>query len=152
MKLALASHQKVENFFREYFANKELCLSHFHIYSGFWARLITKTFKLNGITLGKHVFIDPAFVTRDAETGLLIAPFKLIVHEATHVLQYQRLGFLGFLFSYLKEWFAFIRLRQSSDLETRWQAYYAISHETEARDAAEAYTLWNEKSKIKNAK
>jgi hypothetical protein len=42
----------------------------------------------------------------------------------------------------LKEWFAFLREQGKRDLQTRWQAYYAIKHETEAREAASAYAEW----------
>jgi hypothetical protein len=141
MRLAPASHKKIEDFFRQYFGEDDLRLPPIQIYCGFWAKLLAKIFKIYGITFGRHVFIDPAFVSRD-ENGLPIAPFHLIVHEATHVIQYQKEGFFGFLLGYLREWIKFIREQGSRDISTRWQAYYALRHETEARAAAEAYGEW----------
>lgn len=146
MKLATASHSKIENFFRVYFKDSNLKLPAFHIHCGFWAKTLCRVFKINGITLGRHVFIDPVFVTRSLD-GKINAPFELIVHESTHVLQYANEGFIGFLYSYLKEWFAFLRRQKKRDLETRWQAYYGIRHEEEARAAAEAYRSWRTESK-----
>lgn len=141
MKIAADSHQKIEEFFRLYFKDEKLVLPEFKIYCGFWARKICRIFKIHGVTLGQHVFIDPVFVTIDY-AGKIQAPFELIVHEATHVLQYAREGFFGFLTGYLKEWLAFLREQKKRDLQTRWRAYYAISHETEARQAASAYSEW----------
>lgn len=141
MKIAADSHRKIEDFFRIYFKNEKLVLPQFQVHCGFWARTICRTFKIHGITLGKHVFIEPVFVTID-RAGKLHAPFELIVHEATHVLQYAKEGFFGFLIGYLKEWFAFLRNQGKRDLNTRWQAYYAIGHEAEARAAASAYAEW----------
>jgi hypothetical protein len=141
MKIAADSHQKIEEFFQLYFKSDSLVLPKFQIHCGFWARTICRTFKIHGITLGRHVFVDPVFVTID-RAGKIYAPFELIVHEATHVLQYAREGFLGFLIGYLKEWFAFLREQGKRDVQTRWQAYYAIGHEMEAREAASAYAQW----------
>ncbi len=138
MKIAAESRRKIEEFFRIYFKDENLVLPEINVYCGFWARLLCRTFKINGITFGKRVFIDPAFVTINRE-GKIQAPFELIVHEATHVLQYAKEGFFGFLIGYLKEWFAFLREQGKRDLQTRWQAYYAIGHEAEARAAATAY-------------
>jgi hypothetical protein len=141
MKLAQASQQKLELFFQQYFNDENLKLPLFQVHCGFWASLITKTFKISGITLGNHIFIAPAFVEREKERKAVV-DFDLIVHEATHVLQFQSQGFYGFLFSYLKEWIKFIQKQRKRDLDTRWQAYYSIPHEREARDAAFAYSKW----------
>lgn len=149
MRLAPVSHKKIEEFFRQYFGEDDLRLPPIMIYSGFWANLLTKTFKLNGITFGRRIFIDRAFVRRD-ENGLPFAPFDLIVHEATHVVQYQKEGFFGFLLSYLKEWIKFIREQGSRNIETRWQAYYALRHETEARAAAAAFAEWRAKLSLES--
>lgn len=150
MKIAAESHKKIEEFFRLYFDNDKLKLPEFKIYCGFWARGICRTFKINGITLGRRIFIDPAFVTVNLAEGKVYAPFELIVHEATHVLQYAREGFIVFLIGYLKEWLAFLREQGKRDLQSRWQAYYAIKHEAEARAAATAYAEW--KSELARAK
>jgi hypothetical protein len=143
MKLAADSHQKI------YFNDETLVLPRFHVHCGFWAKLLAKVFKIHGITLGNHVFIDPMFVER-GENGLPLASFSLIVHEATHVLQYQKEGFFGFLLGYLREWFKFLREQGKRDVDTRWQAYYALRHETEARAAAEAYAIWRAESSQKS--
>jgi hypothetical protein len=148
MKLSDKSHKKIEEFFRQHFADRNLSLPVFNLYLGRGARLITKTFKIDGITLGRHIFIAPHFLEQDID-GNWKLPFSLVVHEATHVLQYQKMGFIGFLFSYLKAWFAFLRSQRSRDLQTRWQAYYAIPHEEEARLAAAAYQEWRREKAAK---
>jgi len=150
MKIAAESRRKIEEFFRIYFKDENLVLPEFSIYCGFWARAICRTFKISGITLGRRIFIDPAFVTINLAEGKIYAPFQLIVHEATHVLQYAREGFFGFLIGYLKEWLAFLREQGKRDVQTRWQAYYAIKHEAEAREAATAYVEW--KTELAKAK
>lgn len=147
MRLAAKSQQKIEQFFQQFFEDAGLQLPLFQIHCGFWSNLLTKTFRISGITLGKHIFISPAFVGRD-EFGKLIADFDLIVHETTHVLQYHKQGFWHFLFSYVREWVVFIRRQGRRDIETRWQAYYATPHEKEARAATIAYAKW--KSEIKS--
>lgn len=140
MKLSADSHSEIQQFFRHHFADDNLILPNFHVHCGYWARKFTSLFKIHGITLGRHVIIDSAFVTR--ENGKQIANSGLIVHEATHVLQYKHEGFFGFLYKYLREWLAFMRSEGKRDKETRWQAYYAIGHEAEARLAAEKYIQW----------
>ncbi|MBC7796383.1 MAG: DUF4157 domain-containing protein [Pyrinomonadaceae bacterium] len=147
MKLSTTSHKKIENFFREHFKDDEINLPNFHIHCGKWARRFTKLLKIHGITLGNHVIISPDFVRRD-ERGKLVGDFSLIVHEATHVLQYKNEGFFGFLWNYLKAWFAHLKQQKKRDIVSRQNAYYAIPHEEEARAAAANYTNWREENKI----
>ena len=141
MRIADASLAKMQEFFRQYFADENLILPVFQVHYGRFSRSLCRVFKISGITVERHVFIDPVFLTIDRQ-GRIRAPFELMIHEATHVLQYARYGLIGFLFSYLKEWSAYLKNAGKRDLETRWQAYYAITHEVEARRAAEAYRLW----------
>ena len=67
---------------------------------------------------------------------------KLLVHEITHVLQYQKEGFFGFLVNYFKEYLTGIKRRKKWDSISRMYAYLDIPHEIEARDSASKFIKW----------
>jgi len=62
---------------------------------------VTRTLKIGASTFGRRVLVSPALARRDASQRLIV-PGWLVAHEAVHVLQYERAGFVGFLVSYLK--------------------------------------------------
>jgi hypothetical protein len=141
MKLAAESQQLIEAFLRERFGLAALELPPIAIYHGGLAHLLTKTFNIGAITLGRHIFIAPRLLAREPE-GRLCVPGWLIAHEATHVWQYQRDGFTGFLRSYLKGYWRALRTGKGWNGEARMKAYLAIEEECDARESETAYAVW----------
>lgn len=142
MKLAADSHQRIERFLRDHLQRERLMLPPVFVYSGRGARWLTGTFNIVAITFGRRVFIAPRMVTRD-NGGRVTVPAKLIAHEVTHVVQYQQSGFLGFLCSYLGEYWRALNSQPGWGKAARQAAYMAIRHEREANQAENAYPAWN---------
>jgi hypothetical protein len=142
MKLARGSHQRLENFFREYFNDPELKLPPIYLHRGFIARLITKQLRIGAITIGRHILLSPTRVVQ-ADKGLSTKGW-LIAHEATHVLQYEREGYLRFLFRYFYNYWRALRAGGGWNQEARMNAYLAIEAEREAREVEEAYQVWSD--------
>ncbi len=141
MKLSRPTHHQLERFFREYFADESLKLPQIQIYVKRGAGLITKFLRVHGITLGRHIFIKPSMAKYDQKKRLQISK-NLLAHEVTHVVQYQQLGFFGFLFKYLKDYFVILRGKKKWDVFSRMEAYREIPHEIEARDSAQKFVEW----------
>jgi hypothetical protein len=74
---------------------------------------------VSGVTLGNHIYyvMDSKNVSE-----------RLRKHEMVHVEQYQKYGFIRFLYLYFKEYLSY-RLKGFS----HYQAYYEISFEKDAR-------------------
>ena len=106
MRLSPKTHQQLELFFRQYFADENLKLPQVEIYARRGAKLITKLVKVDGITFGRHVFIDPKLAGYDEKNRLCISK-NLLSHEVAHVIQYNQLGLVGFLFKYIKRLFRY---------------------------------------------
>ncbi len=53
------------------------------------------------VTIGRHIFMDPAYWPLDRPPG-----FLLLVHELVHVRQWREKGILGFLQAYLSDYWA----------------------------------------------
>ncbi len=138
MHLDRVSHSKFEEFFRDFYGDDELILPKIHIYSRRGSWLVTGVLRVNGITLGRHIFIQPTLVCRDSQNRLC-APRELVAHELTHSVQYARQGFFGFLKSYLGAYWTLLRKTKKWDLDTRMQAYLDIPQEIEARRAARVF-------------
>jgi hypothetical protein len=142
MLLAAESHKQIEAFLRDHFGSSALKLPPVYIYAGRFSRWLTGSFHILAITFGRRIFIAPKIMARDARNRLTV-PADLIAHEATHVLQYERAGFIGFLVSYLNEyWRALRSQRQGWGDAARHSAYLAIKQEAEARQAEMAYATW----------
>lgn len=141
MRLSPKSQQLVEEFLRERFRLETLQLRPIYIYHGRLALWITRTFRIGGITFGRHIFIAPGMITRD-ESGTLTVPGWLLVHEATHVWQYQLAGFIGFLVSYLGGYWRALRVEGKWDTDARTKAYLAIREECDARESEAIYSAW----------
>ena len=148
MKLAAESHKYLEDFHRHHSGKGELRLPPVYLHAGRFARLITHTFKIAAITFGRHILVKPELVVRD-EAGRLRAPSWLIAHETTHVLQYERAGFVGFLWVYLKDYWRMLREQQGWGSVARMSAYLAIGVEREAREAEHVFAEWNAREKSK---
>ena len=141
MRLNDLSHSRFEEFFRDFYGDELLSLPKIDIYFNRGSRLITSILKVNGITIGRHIFIQPQFTRRD-EQNRMCASKALIAHELTHAVQYQRLGFFRFLQTYLSDYWQALRRRKKWDFASRMEAYLEIPHEIEARRAAEAFLVF----------
>ncbi len=141
MLLAPESHRRLETFLRSHFRNPALKLPPLYFHSGGLAGWLTRTFHIGAITLGRHIFVLPDLIGRDAE-GRAIVPGWLAAHEATHVLQFKRDGVARFLFSYLRGYWRALREQERWDEAAHRQAYFAITEERDARGAEKAYVEW----------
>ena len=142
MLLAAESHKRIEAFLREHLQSSTLKLPPIRIYAGTFSRWVTSTFHILAITFGRRIFVAPRLLVRDAENRLTI-PAELIAHEATHVVQYEQYGFIGFLISYLGEYRqALKKHRPGWGVAARHAAYLEIKQELEARQAEAAYMMW----------
>ncbi|OLE50980.1 MAG: hypothetical protein AUG51_24725 [Acidobacteria bacterium 13_1_20CM_3_53_8] len=144
MKLAADAHAKIEAFHRSYSKDGALRLPPVYVYEGNFSRWLTHTFAINAITFGRRVFVNPDLIEKD-EGGRFLAPAWLIAHETTHVLQYERAGFVGFLIKYLLDYLRALReLNWKLDKATRMRAYHAIRMEQEALAAENAFRHWKD--------
>jgi hypothetical protein len=142
MKLAAASHRKLELFFREYLDDENLRLPKTHFYVGGFTKTLTKIISVHGITIGRRVFIKPTLLSLN-RNNLPKLPEDLIAHEITHVLQYRREGFLKFFYKYLTSYWRNLRAKKKWDAVSRHKAYLEIPYEIEARQAAARFVEWN---------
>lgn len=141
MKLSPGTHQTFEKFFRRFFDDDDLKLpkSEIHIKTG--AKVITGVLGVDGITLGRHIFIRPKLSESITKTSFKVGK-NLLAHELTHVVQYHKLGFSGFLIGYVSEYYSALKRKRRLDRTSRLEAYLEISHEVEARRAAHIFTRW----------
>jgi hypothetical protein len=143
MLLASESHQRLEAFLRNHLRDEKLRLPPVIIYSGRWAHYLTSAFDILAITFGRRIFVAAKAVRRD-EAGRLTVSAKLIAHEAVHIVQYQQAGMIGFLSSYLWEYWRALRgQRRGWSKAARLAAYFALKQECEAYDAESAYAVWS---------
>jgi hypothetical protein len=143
MYLAKSSHEKFEEFYRDFFDERDNSLPKIEIYARRGAGLVTKLLNINGITIGRRIFIRPQLLT-NSDNARLHAPKALIAHELAHVLQYQRLGFIKFLYTYLSAYWQALRKKEKWDSNARMEAYLEIPHEVEARQFAADFLAWLE--------
>jgi hypothetical protein len=138
MRLSDESHTHVEQFFRAHRGEAELVLPRIHFHRGVFARLLMLWAGTGAMTLGCHVFIRPGLCRRDGR-GRVTLPGWLVVHEAAHVLQYAKKGFVRFLLGYLRGYWRALRKGGRWDAAGRLAAYKAIEEEREARLAEHLY-------------
>lgn len=143
MLLAAESHEHLEGFLREYFHDAGLRLPPLYFYRSRLLGWIARAFRLGAITFGRRIFVLPDYVGRDAQ-GRLTIPGRLAAHEATHVLQYERAGFAGFLVLYMRGYWRALRAQKGWNSAAREAAYRAIMAEAEAYEAEKAYASWSE--------
>ena len=142
MKLASESHKRIESFLRDHFHDEKLKLPPVHVYSGRFARWLTDRFQILAITFSRRIFVAPKVITRDGENRLTV-PAALIAHEATHVVQYSKAGFIRFLLFYIAEYLRALReQKQGWGRAARSAAYFKIRQEREAYEAQAAYSIW----------
>ena len=147
MKLAEKSHRKIEEFFRAELADADFRLPEIYFYGGRFTHYLTSLLKIEGITIGRRIYIFPAKFWV-SETQKLRLGEELVVHEITHVLQYRREGFFKFLWLYLKSYAANLRRKKSWDFYARAEAYFEIPFEIEARACASKFVQWSKNRKI----
>lgn len=150
MRLASASHELLEAFFRRHNNDESLALPRIVLNTGRFAAWLTRTFRIGAITLGRRVFIAPRLLTRNA-SGQTCAPAPLIAHESAHVLQYERAGWARFLCRYVREYIAGLKREGGNLAERHGAAYRAISFEREARAAERAYDAWAREGTARDA-
>ena len=143
MKLSEKSHQKIEAFFRDCLEDESFKLPEIEFYGGKFTRFLTSKLKIEGITIGKRIFIFPEQFWR-SESNLLRLGERLVVHEIAHVLQYRREGFFGFLYKYLRDYWRNLRKLKKWDAFSRAAAYFEISFEREAREMERKYREWKD--------
>lgn len=132
MKLSRPLHSQLENFFRDFFDDANLQLPEIEIFCSRGARFVTKLISVHGITFRRFIFIKPDLMCRNSESKLCISK-NLLAHEATHVVQYQKLGTLKFLYRYFKSYFVNLHGGKNWSPHSRMQAYLDIPFEAEAR-------------------
>lgn len=141
MRLSSKTHQQLETFFRLYFEDENLKLPKVEIYLRRGSKLVTRLFRVDGITIGRRVFINPDLAFYDENKRLCLSK-NLLSHELTHIIQYDQLGFFGFLYKYIKDYFVILRQKKAWNLQARMESYWEIPHEIEARDAAKKFVSW----------
>ena len=138
MRLSNDSHSHVEQFLRAHRGDAGLVLPRIHFHGGLFARLLMMSAGMGAMTLGRHVFVRPLLLKKD-ELGRVTLPGWLVVHEATHVIQYAERGFVRFMLGYLRGYWRALRESGRWGAAGRMAAYLAIAEEQEARVAEHAY-------------
>lgn len=141
MKLTPEAHKLAQDYFRFFFEDEEIELPELQIYTRRGAKIVTKILSVHGITIGRHIFIKPDLTCRDSEARLCLSK-NLLIHEATHTLQYRKLGFFGFLYRYFKSYFVILNAKKKWDIYSRMDAYLEIPYEIEARKTAAEFADW----------
>jgi hypothetical protein len=143
MLLAAESHERLERFFREHLRDTGLRLPPLYFHRSRILLWLGRPFHLGAITFGRRIFVLPEYIRRDTE-GRLTIDGSIAAHEATHVLQYERAGWAGFLRLYLRGYWRALRAQGRFSGAAHTNAYLAIREETEAREAEEAYAQRSE--------
>jgi hypothetical protein len=148
MKLADTSHQRLEEFFREYLDNADFHLPTIYLYAGKFTDILTSVISVHGITLGKRIFITPKLLSFNRNNFLKL-PEDLIAHEITHAIQYRQEGFFRFFYQYASSYWRNLRAKKKWDAAARHEAYLEIPFEIEARRAAAWFVEWNRENSKK---
>jgi len=141
MRLAEESHGRLERFFRSYEGDERLRLPVVFVHAGYWSDGLTRILRAGAFTVGRHIFVSRKVVGRNA-SGQLTMPGWLLAHEAAHVRQFQRAGFLKFLVNYAREYLTLLVRGGKFGAEARTEAYRRIAPEREAREVEAAYLKW----------
>jgi hypothetical protein len=149
MKLAETSRLKIEEFFREHLGDDQFRLPEIYFYGGRLTRALTGYLKIEGLTVGRRVFILPRnfWFCENRKRRL---DEELVVHEIAHVLQYRREGFWPFLWKYLQSYRRNLKNKPNRDAHSKAQAYLEIPYEIEARKTAAKFVVWSRKRKEKS--
>jgi hypothetical protein len=141
MRLSEESHARLEQFFRWYGRDEKLRLPRMFIHAGFLSHQLTRVLRIAAITIGRHIFVSPEYLERD-ERGHITIRGWLLAHEVAHVRQFQREGFLPFLYNYLREYLSYLFRIGKLNAAARRVAYEQITREQEAREVEAAYLEW----------
>ena len=141
MRLTPEAHDNLQEFFRVHYDDAGLVLPEIDWQKGTAAQGVTRGFRITAMTLGRRVLLDAKALRCDTD-GRWWIKSRLAAHEATHVLQYQRQGWGGFLFRYLSEYAQTMQQAARWDSQSHATAYNALSAEREARELEAAYRLW----------
>ena len=147
MRLSKQTHQELESFFREFYRDENLKLPEIEIFIRRGSKIIVKLTSVYAITFGRFIFVRTSLLTRNLKEELCMSK-ELLAHEATHVLQYQKLGLLGFFYTYLKGYWKALKQKEKWDLNARTEAYLEIPHEIEARLCGAEFIEWK---KLRNS-
>jgi hypothetical protein len=145
MRLAEESQARLERFFRSYEGDERLRLPAVFVHAGFWSDVVTRLLRIAAITIGRHVLVSRKVVERNA-SGRVTMPGWLLAHEAAHVRQFQKAGFVPFVYDYAREYVAFLVRGGKFDARARLRAYEQIAQEREAREVEAAYLRWRARS------
>ncbi|NNE65183.1 MAG: DUF4157 domain-containing protein [Pyrinomonadaceae bacterium] len=136
---------KSSRLFAEFFEEMGCCgASDFpdvRIYTGRGARILTRLLIVDGITIGKSVFVDRKYLSRRAN-GSAGMEKGLLAHELAHVVQYTNEGKIRFLRTYIRDFWSEFRSRGEWTGKAWFEAYQAIPHEIEARELAAMFEPW----------
>ncbi len=131
--------------FSDFFSDCELCegapFPNVQVYARRGSWLVTNLLMVDGITIGRHVFINPKLVSRDRRNLLTISK-TLMAHELVHVIQYQRLGFWKFLSVYVRDFWKIFKKKKKWNLRSWFESYLEVPHEVEAREIASDFSRW----------
>lgn len=138
MKLAAGSREELAEFFREQIKTTGLSLEKVRFIAGPFTLIILKLLKVNGLTLGRRVFV----LTETDGPGQRLIPAVLAAHELCHVFQYERHGGVKFLARYLIGYWKCLRRQRRWNAEGRMLAYLSIPEEVEAQATENNFIQW----------
>ena len=144
MRLTPESHKRLQQFFRQHYGDAELVLPLIEWDVSAAARLAVRTSGVTAMTLGTRILFDPKALREDADGRFWIRN-RLAAHEATHVLQYQRMGWGRFMWNYLGDYAGQMQQAAKWNAHAHFRAYEAINAEREAQTTEDAYALWCER-------
>lgn len=147
MKLARDSSVQFEMFFRQILRDENFRLPQIYFYGGAFSKLLTKSLKIHGITVGRNIFVAPKVVSIDRSISKIDG--ELAAHEIAHVLQYRREGFIKFFYVYLSSYWRNLKGKNIRNAAARHRAYLEIPFEIEARALAAEFVEWNERKRIR---
>lgn len=141
MRLAKHSNSIFEEFFCETALCEEGNFPEIRVYVGFGAKFLTGLLLVDGITLGKAVYVSPRWARRSGD-GRLIVSKQLLAHEFVHVFQYRNEGSIRFLIKYVMDFLKEFRKTKRWTIRAWFEAYQSIPHEVEARKYAGEFKEW----------
>ena len=142
MRFTSESHKRLQQFFCQHRGEPDLVLPVIEWDVSAAARLVVRTSGVTAMTLGTRVLFEPKALREDADGRFWIRS-SLAAHEATHVLQYQRMGWGGFLWNYLGDYAGRMQQAAKWNAAAHFRSYEAIRAEREAQAAEDAYTNWS---------
>ncbi|HEV2762871.1 MAG TPA: hypothetical protein VGV38_07750 [Pyrinomonadaceae bacterium] len=134
------THRHIEEFMRVHFRDPQLVFPEIHVFTGPLIRWWMRTFAFAATTVGRFIVVTPEEMRREPDGRWWMTP-RLLVHECTHVVQFQRTGLVRFLLAYLRD---YVRLMG----ERGWKpsahkdAYRNLPVEVAARAAEADYAEW----------